>query len=54
MTESWCIVSVDGQQIKANIVHKGNGKFEIIEAEDDRHVGKIVDASEVNNCKAQK
>lgn len=51
MTESWCIVYVDGQQIKANIVHKGNGKFEIVEANDDRYVGKIVDASEVNNCK---
>ena len=24
---SWCVVDIDGQEIRARIVHKGKGKF---------------------------
>ncbi|MFQ5941475.1 MAG: hypothetical protein ACE5KA_07260 [Nitrososphaerales archaeon] len=51
MIDSWCTVFIDGQQIRAKIVHKHTGKFQIVEAKDDRFVGKIVDASEVGSCK---
>ena len=50
MTESWCVVIIDGQRIKSNIIHKRGGRFEIVEAEDERHVSKVVDASEVITC----
>ena len=48
---SWCVVRVGGQQVKASIKHKRYGKFEIIEAEDENCVGKIIDASDVDHCK---
>ena len=48
---SWCVVRIGGQQVKASIMHKSYGKFEIIEAEDENGVGKIVGASDVDHCK---
>jgi len=52
MTDSWCLVSIDGHQIKAKIIHKSRGKFKIVEDEEGgKYVGRIVDASEVLHCK---
>jgi hypothetical protein len=51
MNASWCLLSIEGQQIKASIRHRGRGKFEIIEdADSGRYVGKIIDASDVLSC----
>jgi hypothetical protein len=48
----WCILFIDeGVKIDAKIIHKGRGKFKILE---DRYMGKyinkIVDASDVIRC----
>ncbi|MFQ5941682.1 MAG: hypothetical protein ACE5KA_08310 [Nitrososphaerales archaeon] len=51
MKGSWCVVSIDGKQTKVKILHKHNGKFEIVETEDGKHIGKVIDASEVDNCR---
>jgi hypothetical protein len=51
MKDSWCHVSVDGKTTKAKILHKGRGKFEIVETQDGKYVGKLIDASEVYNCR---
>ena len=48
----WSVLSIDGLEIDAKIIHKGRGKFKILE---DNHRGKytgnIVDASDVIRCK---
>ena len=49
-TDSWCVIKVDRQEIKANIIHVGRGKFRIIGTEENSHVGKFVDASEIILC----
>ncbi len=51
MKDSWCHVSVDGKATKAKILHKGRGRFEIVETQDGKHVGRTIDASEVYNCR---
>jgi hypothetical protein len=48
----WCVLFIDeGLKIDAKIIHKGRGKFKILE---DRYMGKyinkIVDASDVIRC----
>ncbi len=48
MEDSCCTVEVDGKKVQTNIKHKGRGKFEITEGE---NAGRIVDASEVYDCK---
>lgn len=54
MNESWCMVSVNGQNVKASILHKGGGKFKIIATEDGEYVGAVIDASDVESCRIQK
>jgi len=51
MNGSWCLVSIEGQEIRASIRHRGRGKFEIIEdADSGKYIGKIIDASDVLRC----
>jgi len=50
MTNSWCIVTIDGQELKAKIKHRGRGKFEIVESQGNAYAGKTVDASDVIYC----
>ena len=50
----WCFVSVDGTRFDAKIVHKGRGKFKILNDEyDGRHANEIIDASDVIRCKTE-
>ena len=51
MIETWCLISIDGREIKAKIIHMGRGKFKILDDKDSKYVGKIVDASDVVHCK---
>ena len=48
----WAVLSMDGLKIEAKIMHKGRGRFIIL---DDnyrgKYIGKIVDASDVIRCK---
>jgi len=50
----WAIVSIDGFEIEAKIIHRGMGGFEIL---DDKYRGKytgeIVDASDVIRCRVE-
>ena len=48
----WCILFVDGIKIDAKIVHKGRGRFKIVEDRyKGKYVNKIVDASDIIRCK---
>ena len=47
-----CLVVVDDEEIKANIIHVGKGRFRIVS--DDRNgkfVGRIIDAGDVIHCR---
>ncbi|MDQ6666940.1 MAG: hypothetical protein M3Y53_01790 [Thermoproteota archaeon] len=48
----WSVLSIDGLRIEAKIIHKGRGKFKILEdIYRGKYIGKIVDASDVIRCK---
>jgi hypothetical protein len=48
----WSVLLIDGLVIEAKIIHKGRGKFKIIEDNyKSKYVNKIVDASAVIRCK---
>jgi hypothetical protein len=48
----WSVLSIDGLGIEAKIIHKGRGKFTILEDNcKGKYIGKIVDASDVIRCK---
>ncbi|HZA06463.1 MAG TPA: hypothetical protein VE619_02060 [Nitrososphaeraceae archaeon] len=50
----WCFVLIDGTEFNAKIVHKGRGKFKILNDEyGGKHSNKIVDASDVIRCKIE-
>ena len=50
----WCFVRIDGTGFDAKIVHKGRGKFKILNDEyGGKHSNKIVDASDVIRCKVE-
>jgi len=47
----WCILFIDKVKIEARIIHKGRGKFEIVEDKfNTKYVNKTVDASDVIRC----
>ncbi len=48
----WCVVFIDGGvKIEAKIIHKGRGKFKILEDRyGGKYINKIVDASDVIRC----
>lgn len=48
----WSVLSIDGLEIDAKIIHKGRGKFKILEDNyRGKYTGNIVDASDVIRCK---
>ena len=48
----WVVLSLDEFKIEAKIIHKGRGKFEILEDNyRGKYIGNIVDASDVIRCK---
>ena len=48
----WCFLRIDGIGFDAKIVHKGRGKFKILNDEyGGKYNNKIVDASDVIRCK---
>jgi hypothetical protein len=47
----WCFLFVDEAELEAKIVHKGRGKFKILEDKcRGKYINKIVDASDVIRC----
>jgi hypothetical protein len=50
----WCFLLIDGTRFEAKIVHKGRGKFKILNDEyGGKYNNKIVDASDVIRCKIE-
>jgi hypothetical protein len=50
----WCFLLIDGIRFEAKIVHKGRGKFKILNDEyGGKYINKIVDASDVIRCKIE-
>jgi hypothetical protein len=50
----WCFLLIDGTKFDAQIVHKGRGKFKILDDEyGGKYSNKIVDASDVIRCKIE-
>jgi len=50
----WCDIVIDGTGFEAKIVHKGRGKFKILNDEyGGKYTNKIVDASDVIRCKTE-
>ena len=48
----WAVLSIDRLKIEAKIIHKGRGKFIILEDNyRGKYIGNIVDASDVIRCK---
>jgi hypothetical protein len=48
----WAVLSIDRLKIDAKIIHKGRGKFIILEDNyRGKYIGKMVDASDVIRCK---
>ena len=48
----WAVLSIDSLKIEAKIMHKGRGRFIILEDNyRGKYIGKIVDASDVIRCK---
>ena len=45
---SWCMIDVDGQEIKARIAHKSRGKFRIEDDMGRHYKGKVIDASDIS------
>jgi hypothetical protein len=47
----WCFLFVDEAELEAKIVHKGGGKFKILEDKyGGKYINKIVDASDIIRC----
>jgi hypothetical protein len=50
----WCFLLIDGFGFDAKIVHKGRGKFKILNDEyGGKYSNKIVDASDIIRCKIE-
>ena len=50
----WAIVTIDGFELNAKIIHRGWGEFEILEDNcEGKYIGEIVDASDVVRCRVQ-
>jgi hypothetical protein len=48
----WAVLSIDSLKIETKIMHKGRGRFIILEDNyRGKYIGKIVDASDVIRCK---
>jgi hypothetical protein len=48
----WCFLLIDGTRFEAKNLHKGRGKFKILDDEyGGKYNNKIVDASDVIRCK---
>ena len=44
------MIDIDGQNVKAKIIHKKRGKFRIEDDEGGKYKGRIIDASDITSC----
>ena len=50
----WCYIVIEGTGFHGKIIHKGRGKFKILNDEcGGKYTNKIVDASDVVRCKTE-
>lgn len=50
MKASECIAVINGESISCKIMWRRGSKFEIVECEDRKYVGLIIDASDILRC----
>src|SRR5919106_3480965 len=50
---SWCVVSVNGMEAIATILHIGRGKFRIIKHYGTKLANSVIVASDILNCKVE-
>ena len=46
----WCMIDIDGQNVRARIVHKRRGKFRVEDDDGGRYRGRIIEASDITSC----
>ena len=52
---AWCTVELGDKIFQARVSHIGRGKFKILQDnQDDRYVGKAVDASDIFGCDTER
>jgi hypothetical protein len=50
----WCFLLIGGTEFEAKIIHKGRGKFKILNDEyGGKYTNKMVDASDVVRCRIE-
>jgi hypothetical protein len=50
----WCFLLIEGNEFEAKIIHKGRGKFKILNDEyGGKYTNKMVDASDVVRCRIE-
>ena len=50
----WCFLLIEGTEFEAKIIHKGRGKFKILNDEyGGKYTNKMVDASDVVRCRIE-
>jgi len=50
----WCYILIDGKGFDAKIIHKGRGKFKILNDQyGGKYNSKMIDASDVVHCKTE-
>lgn len=46
----WCVVEINGTQVKAKIIHIGRGRYRVIEDDHGKYADVRIDASDVVRC----
>jgi hypothetical protein len=52
-SSTWCLTSINENEIKVEIIHVGRGRFRILDDQNDnnKYVNNIIDASDIYHCK---
>jgi hypothetical protein len=52
--ETWCVVELSNQVLRAEVQHIGRGKFKILnDNQEGIHIGQVIDASDILNCEEE-
>jgi hypothetical protein len=52
--ETWCVVELSNQVLRAEVQHIGRGKFKILnDNQEGIHIGQVIDASDILKCEEE-
>ncbi|MDQ3967671.1 MAG: hypothetical protein M3275_04650 [Thermoproteota archaeon] len=52
--ETWCVVELSNQVLRAEVQHIGRGRFKILnDNQEGIHIGQVIDASDILNCEEE-